>query len=484
MTPPLFHVIFLAILVLCCVGFFLWPLRGKSIEARIIGGLFLVLFAGLLLHQACWQLSGFGSLGFQKFQRRYDVRPATLARTAEARGRLLDRNGKLLAEGIPGKRWGHKTPLGAAGLQTVGYSSREFGLSGLERVFDARLCGHEPPDGVADLLKRSKPEDVRTTLDSRLQRLAYDALDGRKGAVVALDPRTGAVLALVSSPSLDESEANLRKAMKDKKNAPLFHRATHGLYAPGSVFKLFTAALALENRKAGTYACPPNGWAPGAYTKPIRDSHPRPAEDPMMDLRPAFAESSNIWFAKAATACTWPVFHKGIVRCGLTEGIRLAECGDRSMGTVSGKVPDLKTARNRVAYLGFGQGELELTPVHIAALTASIANRGVLMPLHLEAGCAGSGKRIWSQSIADRVATLMRASVLEGTSRGVAIPGVAVCGKTGTAETSGRDHAWFTCFAPEKNPQIVVTVLVENGGYGAATALPIAKELLKAALKK
>lgn len=480
---PLFHLIFLTLLGLCCIGLFLWPLRAASFNGRVIGGLFLFLFTGLLLHQACWQLSGFGSSGFQKFQRRYDVRPATLARTAEARGRLLDRHGKVLAEGLPGKRWGHRTPLGAAGLQTVGYSSREFGLSGLERVFDARLCGHTQPEEAADLLKRSEPQDVHTTLDAALQTLAYRALRGRKGAVVALDPRTGEILALVSSPSLEESESNLRKAMKDTANTPLFHRATHGLYPPGSVFKLFTAALALENRKAGVYACPPHGWSPGANTKPIRDSHPQPEEDSMLALRPAFAESSNIWFAKAATACTWPVFKTALQRCGFDRGIRLARCGDRSLGTVSGSCPDLSTAPNRVAYLGFGQGDLRLTPVHIAALTASIANKGLLKPLHLERGKGGPGTRLWSQPIANQVATLMRVSVLEGTSRGAALPGLAVCGKTGTAETSGRDHAWFTCFAPEGNPRIVVTVLVENGGYGAAAALPIARDVLKAALQ-
>lgn len=482
--PPLFHLVFLTLLGLCCLGLFLRPLRGRSFNGRVIGTLFFLLFAGLLLHQACWQLSGFGSLGFQKFQRRYDVRPATLARTAEARGRLLDRHGKVLAEGIPGRRWGHRTPLGAAALQTVGYSSREFGLSGLERVFDARLCGHAQPERAAELLKRSEPQDVRTTLDSRLQTVAYRALDGRKGAVVALDPRTGEVLALVSSPSLNESDAALRRAMKDTRNAPLFHRATHGLYAPGSVFKLFTAALALENRKAGIYACPPHGWSPGAYTKPICDTHPQPEADPMMALRPAFAESSNIWFAKAATACTWPVFERALRRCGLDESIPLARCGERSMGAVPGRFPDLASAPNRVAYLGFGQGDLEVTPLHIAALTASVANKGLLMPPHLEKGRGGKGTRLWSAPVANQVATLMRASVLEGTSRAAALPGIAVCGKTGTAETSGRDHAWFTSFAPEGNPRIVVTVLVENGGFGAAAALPVAREVLAAALEK
>ncbi len=475
--PPLFHLLFLILLALCGVGFLLW--RGHTHRGWGVTCFFGIAFLALLLHQAWWQLHGAGNLGFQKFQRRYDIRPATLARTAEARGRLLDRTGKLLAQGLPGKRWGHEVPLGQAGLHVVGYASREFGLSGLARVFDARLCGFAVPEDPHALLRRSEPEDVYTTLDAHLQKVAFEALKGRKGAVVVLDPRDGAILALVSSPSC--SEAALASAMRNRSEAPLFNRATQGLYPPGSVFKPFVAALALEQRKAGRYVCPPRGWSPALSTAPIRDTHP-PEEGTALDLRTAFAQSSNIWFAKAATACGWPAFQRLAQRCALSEGFpELARCGERTYGAVAGVVPDLSNAPNRVAYLGFGQGDLLLTPLHIAALTASFANGGVLAAPHLEKGRPRSAsRRLWHTETARRVRALMRASVLEGTSRGANLPGLSVCGKTGTAETSGRDHAWFTCFAPEQSPRIVVTVLVEHGGFGAATALPVACEVLSA----
>ncbi len=472
---PFFHLLFLTLLALCGAGLLLWPWRGR--RAWGLGFVFGVVFLGLLAHQAWWQLHGAGSLGFQKFQRRYDVRPATLARTADVRGRLLDRDGRVLAQGVPGRRWGHDAPLGPAGLHAVGYSSREFGLSGLERVFDARLCGFIAPESPKGLLRRAAPEDVRTTLDARLQKVAFEALGGRKGAAVALDPRTGEILALVSSPSCAEDA--LAEAMRDRENAPLFNRATQGLYPPGSVFKPFVAALALERRKAGRYVCPAGGWAPALYTKPIRDTHP-PKGDPLLALRPAFAQSSNIWFAKAATACGWPAFRDAAERCGLDGGFTLARCGERTYAAVPGRLPDLSDTPNRVAYLGFGQGDLLLTPLHVAALTASFANGGRLAPPHLELGAAGPPRRLWHPETAARVRALMRASVTEGTSRGIALPGLPVCGKTGTAETSGRDHAWFTCFAPEQAPRIVVTVLVEHGGFGAASALPVARRILEA----
>lgn len=478
---PVYHLVFLTLLGLCVLLFACWPTRGKGWGGRGLTAIFAAAFVAVLTHQACWQLSGFGSLGFQKFQRRYDTRPTTLARHSEARGRLLDRNGETLAAAIPGKRWGQVAPLGAAGLHTVGYASREFGLSGLVRVYDTRLCGFAEPSRPGDLLRRTRPEDVRTTLDAHLQRVAHDALGDRRGAAIALDPRTGDILALVSSPSADE--ARLREAMADHANAPLFNRATQGLYPAGSTLKTFTAALALSRRKAGRYVCPPRGWAPAAYTKPIRDTHPHAEDDTLLDLRTAFAESSNIWFAKAATACGWPAFRDALRTCGIDKGFVLARCGERAYVAEPGRLPDLDASPNRVAYLGFGQGDLLMTPLHVAALTAAFANGGVLVPPRLGPGGGGEARRLWPQAVADRVRALMRASVQEGTSRAAALPGVAVCGKTGTAQSSGADHAWFTCFAPYENPQVVVTVLVEHGGFGAATALPIAKTILREALR-
>ncbi len=474
---PFFHLLFLLLLTLCTALFLLWGCRGRGVGGWGLGGLFALAFGGLLLHQAGWQLSGFGDLAFQKFQRRYDSRPTTLSRTSDQRGKLLDRQGNVLARSIPKQRWGHSTTLGAAGLHVIGYSSCEYGLSGLERVYDARLCGVSPVEETRDLLKRAAPEDITTTLNAKLQRVAFEALDGRRGAVIALDPRTGEVLALVSSPSSDETR--LREAMNDTRNAPLFNRATHGLYPPGSVFKLFTAALAMDCKQAGDYACPPEGWTPARDTAPIRDTHPRPKRSPNHSLRTAFSESSNIWFAKAAVACGWEAFSAAAKRCALTESFTLAACGDRSYGTATAQLPDLAETPIRLAYVGFGQGDLLVTPMHIAALTAAIANKGVLLPPHLERGVQVEPRRFFSTLTASRVSTLMQGSVLEGTSRKVALRGLPIAGKTGTAENPGADHAWFTCFAPADKPEIVITVLVENGGYGAASALPIARKLLE-----
>lgn len=469
--PPPAHFVLLAFLGLwVCLAL----VRASWCRTTGLGVLLLLLFAGLWVHQGWWQIHGGASEDFLLFMRRYDPRPAAVERTGSGCGRLLDRRGEVLAEPLAGERWKRRTPLGAAALHAVGHRSADFGVSGLTRVFDRRLCGLASGPTLSP--DRAAPRDVTVTLDARLQRVAYRALDGRKGAVVAIDPRTGEILALVSSPSVEERD--LAGAVADKARSPLFNRATQGLYAPGSVFKVFTAALALELGKPLRYVCPAQGWAPAPGTPPIRDTHPM--GQGAIPILPAFAESSNIWFAKAAVDCGWDAFRALAAKAGLDRGFTLARDGDLSMGTAAGVVPDYGASPRKMAYLGFGQGDLRLTPLHVAALTAAVANGGLLVPPTLVAGQAGSPVRLWSPETNAALSALMAASVREGTSRAVALSGLTVAGKTGTAENEGRDHAWFTCFAPVDSPRIAVTVLVENGGFGAAAALPVARELLNA----
>jgi peptidoglycan glycosyltransferase len=470
------HVLFLGSFTAVVVGLLVWSVIRGFKGGWIATVLFGTCLLGLLTHQAYWQVRGGGNVALTRFKRNHDQRPPIREEQRSQRGRLLDRNGNLLAGPPQVGKWGHDAPLGPAAFHVVGYDVKGRGTTGLERVFAARLWGVATPENFTDLLHLPKPEDITLTIDSTLQQKAYALMKERRGAVIVTDPRNGEVLALVSSPA--PLETALLQAERDRQNAPIFNRAMQGLYPPGSVFKIFSAALVLEKGKGGRYVCPPNGWAPGVYTKPIRDTHPQKAGEAIA-IDKAFAESSNIWFAKALSACGWKSVEDATNRAGFREGITLATCGRFSFGSKSGVVPELHYAPNRIAYLGFGQGDLLLTPIHVAAMVATIANDGVYVPLHLECGKQGLSRRIWSRPVAKRVKELMRGSVTSGTSHGVAISGLEVCGKTGTAENSGEDHAWFTCFAPAQNPEIAITVLVENGGYGASSALPVARELLK-----
>lgn len=470
------QLLFLGSFALVAAALLIWALLRRFRGGWIATTLVALCFFGLLVHQAYWQIRGGGDVALTRFKRNHDARPPIREEQRRTRGKLLDRHGELLSGPSKNGKWGHEAPLGPAAFHVIGYDIKGRGTTGLERVFAARLWGAAPPERLGDFLQQPEPEDVRLTLDSGLQRLAYGLMKERRGAVVVSNPRNGEILALVSSPA--PLEANFLAAERDRRNTPLFNRATQGLYPPGSVFKIFSAALALERGKGGRYVCPPTGWSPGAYTKPIRDTHPQKAGEAVA-IDKAFAESSNIWFAKALSACGWKAVEDAATRCGFRDGITLAESGQYSLGSKAGVVPELHYAPNRIAYLGFGQGDLLLTPLHIAAMTATIANEGTYVPLHLELKQKPTATRIWSRPVANRVKSLMRGSVTSGTSKGIALGAIEVCGKTGTAENSGQDHAWFTCFAPAQNPEIAITVLIENGGYGASTALPVAKDLLK-----
>jgi peptidoglycan glycosyltransferase len=130
--------------------------------------------------------------------------------------------------------------------------------------------------------------------------------------------------------------------------------------------------------------------------------------------------------------------------------------------------------------VAIGQGALQLSPLAVAMLTAAVADDGLMLaPTLSQTAKPALRARPFTCTAAGRVKKMMRAVVRGGTGRACDIPGLSVCGKTGTAETGkGKDHAWFTCFAPQEAPRLVVTVLVEHGGFGARAALPIARELL------
>ncbi|MBO7687458.1 MAG: penicillin-binding protein 2, partial [Kiritimatiellae bacterium] len=133
-----------------------------------------------------------------------------------------------------------------------------------------------------------------------------------------------------------------------------------------------------------------------------------------------------------------------------------------------------------LAPVAIGQGALQLTPLGVALVTAAVADDGLIVaPTLSETAKPTLRARPFSFAAAQRVKKMMRAAVRRGTGRPCDVPGLDVCGKTGTAQTGkGADHAWFTCFAPEASPRLVVTVLVEGGGFGAKAAAPVAREIL------
>ena len=488
------QVAFLAFLTVAALAVLFAP-SGKP--GKVSYGLLRVIVAGalcaVLAYQATWQLAGHTKPDFVRFMRRYNKRP-NAADMQVTRGPILDRRGMVMAAPVPGDMWGRRYPLGEAGVHPVGYYHAKYGITAVERVCDAVLSGfasdkHDDLFGKALFTQRAEEgAAVKLTLDARLQQKAYELLDGNKGAVVVMLPRSGALLALVSSPGFDP--LNPAEAIADEENSPAFNRAVQGRYPPGSTFKILIAGAALEKGLSPTFACPGMGYMAGANTPPIRDSEYYAYERKgavwtgwgRMNMKEAMTHSSNVYFAQLGVACGADAFNAMIVRARINEPMMYLKGCSGELESARGNVPKISKKR-MIAQLAIGQGEVLVTPLHVACFTAAVANGGALMrPRLTQAEKSEKLADLFMPKTAEQIKAMLRDVVLFGTGKAANVSELEVCGKTGTAQVpGGEDHAWFTCFAPRRHPNIVVTVLVEHGGYGAKSALPVARELLEEA---
>ncbi|MDD3545224.1 MAG: penicillin-binding transpeptidase domain-containing protein [Kiritimatiellae bacterium] len=453
--------------------------------------LFTVLFALVLGYQATWQLAGFTKPEFVKFMRRYNRRP-NAAELQVARGPLLDCRGMVLTAPVRGDVWGRRYPLGAAAAHPLGYYHPRFGITGVERVCDPILSGYtaeggDVRPGRALFAQRAEEgAEVALTLDARLQIKAYDLLSGRKGAVIVMRPHDGALLAMVSSPGFNPQTPEA--ALRDEVNKPAFNRATQGRYAPGSVLKILVAAAALEKGLAPVFQCPAQGYIAGPGTPPIRDSeyYARARQGKSwqgwgrLDMKAAMVHSSNVYFAQLGVACGVDDFKGMMERAQMNASLTYLKNAHGELQSARGNFPGVRKAPE-LAQLAIGQGAMLVTPLHVACFTAAAAADGRMMrPRLLRDAKAEEASRLFSAKTAERLKVMLRETVAKGTGRGADVAGLEVCGKTGTAQAAGGgDHAWFTCFAPRRKPRLVVTVLIEHGGFGARAALPVARALLE-----
>lgn len=421
------------------------------------------------------------------------------------RGRILDRDGAVLASTDP-KTKKRLYPGGRAASHVVGYRSRTYGSTGAEADAAGWLLGLDQRDSrITDFItqvqqrSRSLPQrgdDVRLTIDLRLQQRGHELLGSRNGAIAAIDPQTGAVLCLVSRPTYDPDklEGILKAASRqgsDKGGASsvLLNRATHGLYPPGSTFKMLVLAAALDAgvvRLGDTFDCAGEEVIDHDRIRCMaHEGHGT------ITVQEALTKSCNIAFAKIGRLLGPQRF----VQYCQEFGFGLSPPG---FGIEPSRVPsEDKMTAAMVLESSFGQGALQVTPIEMAMIAGGIANRGqVMVPQDIAEVRRPDGTtvyrmepKVWRNAVgpdaARQVADLMRRVVSEGTGRGAAISGIPVAGKTGTAENpSGAAHAWFACFAPADDPRIALAVVVEHGGGGGAIAAPIARELVRTYLRK
>lgn len=477
--------------------------RGKARVAGIRPSLALialvVIFVAVLAHQASWQLTGLFRPEFVAFMQSHDRRQFNPAHRIQ-RGRILDRNGEILAmsQESPDGEVRRVYPLGPAFAHAVGYSHPRYGATGAEAAANALLNGAdserlaswgEVGRQVITGDERPRGQDLTLTLDADAQRVATNGLAGHKGAAVLLRVTDGAVLALASSPAFDPNRLGPGLFRGRDPDTPLLNRATQGFYPPGSTFKVVVAASAIEHGFRGTLPCPADGYTTSSYYPKIRD-HEYYAERRAgrrwrghgdLDLDTAFIESSNVFFAQLGVQLGREALFEAGRRLHFDEHLRLYPGTQRSGSFSTGRIPDLgRRDLYGLAQASIGQGRILATPIHMATIAAAVANRGLAVRPRLiaEDPPAPIGQFIAPETAA-RLASMMRAVVAEGTGRGIDDPRVAIAGKTGTAQNpGGAAHSWFIGFAPADAPQLAVAVVAEHGGYGSRTAAPIARDLL------
>ena len=416
------------------------------------------------------------------------------------RGGIFDRNGEIIAQTQTSKGKKERVyPKGEMFEPLLGYATVKLGASGLEGSLADWLLGiknatHTQAVQQLFALPR-KGDDVVLTLDSRLQSIAYNALKGKMGAAVAIDPRTGEVLALVSQPSFDPTnlEQNWNDIISRKQERPLENHAL-SLFPPGSVMKVVTSAALFRSGLNTTDLYDSTG-STVINGQVIKEQDDRAFG--WINYNMALADSSNAYFATFGVQAGDKKFLSATKGFGFGQKIPFELDVPISSITKAADIP-AKLTTNLLAASAFGQGEVLVTPFHMALITAGIANHGVIMTPHLVERVLDPTQTLifeqkpqpWltalSKEEADKITSAMVTAVTDGTASPGAIPNVQVAAKTGSAEPGGnvKTHGWYIAFAPAEAPRIAIAVIVENGGTGGGAAAPIARQIMQEALSQ
>lgn len=394
-----------------------------------------------------------------------------------------------------------------------------IGISGLERSYEGILRGEKGEKILlVDNLNRikgpyrngeyDKPavvgRNITTTLDIDLQAYAYQLMRNKKGGIIAIEPQTGEILVKVSSPGYDpqfmiglERGRNYKKLVNNP-HKPLFDRTVGATYPPGSIFKTLQALIGLQEgvvTPSSTFECR-SGYSFGSLRMGCH-AHTSP-----LDLRHSIQHSCNPYYVNVWRRILENDKYKSVREaygewCKYLNSFGIGQqiCPDFANEKIS-TIPNqeyydkiYKTQNWKWTYImsmSIGQGEVLISPLQMASIAATIANRGYYINPHIVRPIEGHENKISRHTIPiDRsnfeiVVEGMELAAREGTARSAGIDSLVVCGKTGTVQNPhGADHSAFIAFAPKDNPQIAIAVYVENGIWGATYAAPIAGLLME-----
>jgi penicillin-binding protein A len=434
----------------------------------------------------------------------------SISESGKERGVIVTLDGTVLARSEPSEddpqSFVRIYPEGPAFAPVIGYTSRLAGRAGIEAEFADQLRSRRdltPSDMISALFGRDlRPRSVQVTISPELQELAYEALGGNRGAVVALDPRTGDLLAYVTSPTYDPQDLagpdglDNRAELLAQPDGPLRDRAGNELQRPGSSFKTVVAAAAFESggfAPESLFDDPVAFQLPGSSATISNFGDGLCSDGGAVSLQVAFIRSCNTVFADLA-------IQLGAEQIGRTaNALGFSEAAELPWNTTASLFPfrELEDDPAALGQSGIGERDVRATPLQMAMVAAAVANGGDLMaPRVVTQLFDADGETVesfnpislgspLSVATADVLTEMMERVVTEGTGRQAAVRGVRVAGKTGTAQgVDAAPDVWFIGFAPVDDPAIAIAVLVEDGGdsggsaTGGGVAAPIAASVI------
>lgn len=465
--------------------------KSSNREIIFLTYLFVAIFVGLLVYFGYFIQVESSNVINNPYNKRQDLLAERVVR-----GKILGNKGEVLAEtktDADGDEYRYY-PYDNMFCHIVGrFTNGKTGIE-LSQNINLLTSSENPLLAMVNEIQGNKNigDNVVTTLDVKLQKIAYEALGNYKGAVVVLEPSTGKILAMVSKSDYNPNTvaSNWDTLIDDSSgNSPLLNRASQGLYPPGSTFKIMTALEYIrENSDYKDYEYDCSGSATfesvkiNCYNNKVHGHE---------DLGTSFAKSCNSSFANLAMGFNLRSFHNlcetFLFNSNLPTDIPYSK---------SSFVLDKGSDKSEIPQTAIGQGDTQITPLHNALIAATIANDGVMMEPyavdHLESYDGAITKQyepkeygsLMTKKEIKVMQSMMEEVVEDGTATALKNGSYTAAGKTGSAEfdSNKSSHAWFVGYAPAKNPKIAVSIIVEGAGTGSQYAVPIAKKIMDAYL--
>lgn len=417
----------------------------------------------------------------------------------EAIGSLIGYVGDITAEELKkleGQGYGSASKIGKRGLEQV-YESKLRAKDGKFIYISKQKDGAESEKIQIAKTEPKNGEDITLSIDTELQKEIYESMNGDKGASTAINPKTGEVLAMVSSPSFDPNlfttyvpESIKAKWQKDKNIE--FDNRFKATYAPGSTFKLFTAIAGLEKgslNPSQAINIEGNKWQPNASWGGYKVTRVADPGKPI-DLKNAFIYSDNIYFAQQALKMGKDAFLEKAKGIGIGESLPVDYPIAKSQISYDNSIKnDIQLADS-----AYGQGQVLMSPLHIALMYSAVVNKGDMMTPTLQVPGNKAPAKVWKKGvISEKNANMLLEDLTAvvdnpvGSAHGVKINGVPLAGKTGTAElkksiedTSGEEYGWLVTMNTN-NPRMVLATIIEDvkSRGGSHYVIPMQKKVLE-----